>query len=66
MTGTAATTSHAFDQGWLPVVQVVADKPSKSGPAARPWTWDHPCDFYKLVPLTGRPDWRDLGAGDGP
>jgi cyclopropane-fatty-acyl-phospholipid synthase len=33
--------THAFERGWLSVVQVVAYKAWPTGPTTRPWTRDH-------------------------
>ena len=33
--------AHAFDRGWLSVVQVLAYKPGKSSMAARPWSREY-------------------------
>jgi cyclopropane-fatty-acyl-phospholipid synthase len=33
--------AHAFNQGWLSVVQVIANKPLNAGMAPRPWTREY-------------------------
>lgn len=59
--------AHAFDRGWLSVVQVLAYKPTKPGTAYRPWTREHHYSGDANPPRVGEADCRiSLGeASDG-
>jgi cyclopropane-fatty-acyl-phospholipid synthase len=46
--------AHAFDRGWLSIVQVLAFKPTEQGNVLRPWTRDYQ---YQMT---------DAGAGARP
>lgn len=55
-----AGTALAFDQGLLDVHQVLAAKPVRSGPAARPWTREYQYASAPGVPIAGRLRWDEL------
>jgi len=47
---------QAFERGWLSIAQVVAYKPTSTGPAPRPWTRNHQYASDNLSTLCARAD----------
>jgi cyclopropane-fatty-acyl-phospholipid synthase len=52
--------AYAFDQGWLSVYQVLAQKSQTDGSTPRPWTRRYQYQPAAPVWLTEGLDWGDL------